>query len=57
MILPLKKKVPYLLEKMAMSAQPVKRQTIKMVKDSQAIRWQQPANCLRVFDHFLGLGL
>ena len=57
MILPLKKKVPYLLEKMAMSAQPVKRQTIKMVKHSQATRWQQPANCLRVFDHFLGLGL
>ena len=28
-----------------------------MVKHTQAIRRQQPTNCLSVFDHFLGLAL
>ena len=28
-----------------------------MVKHTQTIRWQQPANCLSVFDHFVGLVL
>ena len=30
-----------------------------MVKHTQAIqiRWQQPRNCLSVFDHFVGLAL
>ena len=28
-----------------------------MVKHKQAIRRQQPANCLRVFDDFVGLAL
>ena len=28
-----------------------------MVKHTQTIRWQQPANCLSVFDHFAGLAL
>ena len=27
----------------------------KMVKQTQTIRWQQPANCLSMFDHFVGL--
>ena len=26
-----------------------------MVKKTQTIRWQQPTNCLSVFDHFVGL--
>ena len=34
-----------------------KRQPHKMVKHAQTIRWQQPTNCLSVFDHFLGLAL
>ena len=28
-----------------------------MVKHTQTIRWQQPTNCLIVFDHFVGLVL
>ena len=28
-----------------------------MVKHTQKIRWQQPTNCLSVFDHFEGLAL
>ena len=28
-----------------------------MVKHTQTIRWQQSANCLSVFDHFVGLAL
>ena len=32
-----------------------KRQTHKMVKHTQTIRRQQPANCLSVSDHFVGL--
>ena len=28
-----------------------------MIKETQIIRWQQPTNCLRVFDHFEGLAL
>ena len=28
-----------------------------MVKHTQTFRWQQPTNCLSVFDHFLGLAL
>ena len=28
-----------------------------MVKPTQTIRWQQPMNCLSVFDHFVGLAL
>ena len=28
-----------------------------MVKHTQAILWQQPTNCLIVFDHFMGLTL
>ena len=28
-----------------------------MVKHTQTIRWQQPTNCLSVFDHFVGLAL
>ena len=31
----------------------VKRQPHTMVKDTQTVRWQQPTNCLGVFDHFL----
>ena len=26
-----------------------------MVKHTPAISWQQPTNCLSVFDHFVGL--
>ena len=29
----------------------------KMIKHTQTIRWQQPTNCLSVFDHFVGLAL
>ena len=29
----------------------------KMVKHTRKIRRQQPTNCLRVFDHFVGLKL
>ena len=32
-----------------------KRQHHKIVKHTQTIRQQQPANCLSVFDHCLGL--
>ena len=35
----------------------VKLQPIKMVKYTQTIRRQHPANFLSVFDHFVGLGL
>ena len=28
-----------------------------MVKNTQTIRWEQPTNCLSVFDHFMGLAL
>ena len=28
-----------------------------MVKHTQTIRWQKPANCFSVFDHFVGLAL
>ena len=28
-----------------------------MDKHTQKIRWQQPRNCLSVFDHFVGLAL
>ena len=28
-----------------------------MVKHTQTICWQKPANCFSVFDHFMGLGL
>ena len=28
-----------------------------MVKHTQKIFWQQPTNCLSVFDHFVGLAL
>ena len=28
-----------------------------MIKKTQTIRWQQPTNCLKVFDHFVGLPL
>ena len=34
-----------------------KRQPYKMVKHTQTIRWQQPKNCLNVFEHFVGLAL
>ena len=37
--------------------QPFDRQPHKMVKHTQAIRPQQPTNCLSVFDHFVGLVL
>ena len=30
-------------------------QSQKMVKHTHTIRRQQPSNCLRVFDHFVGL--
>ena len=33
------------------------REPHKMVKHIQIIRWQQPSNCLSVFDHFVGLSL
>ena len=33
------------------------RQPHKMVKHTQTIRRQQPANCLSVFVHFVGLAL
>ena len=36
---------------------PLKRQPHKMVKHTQAIRRQQPTNCLTVFDHFVVLAL
>ena len=26
-----------------------------MVKHTQTIRWQEPKNCLSMFDHFMGL--
>ena len=26
-----------------------------MVKHTQTIRWQQPTNCLSIFDHFVAL--
>ena len=28
-----------------------------MIKHTQTIRWQQPTNCLSVFDHLVGLAL
>ena len=28
-----------------------------MVKHTQTIRWQQPRNCLSLFDDFVGLAL
>ena len=28
-----------------------------MVKHTQTIRWQQPTNCLSMFEHFVGLAL
>ena len=28
-----------------------------MVKHIQTIRWQQPTNCLSMFEHFVGLAL
>ena len=28
-----------------------------MIKHAQTIRWQQPTNCLSVFDHFMRLAL
>ena len=28
-----------------------------MVKHTQTIRWLLPTNCLRVFDHFVGLAI
>ena len=28
-----------------------------MIKHTQTIRWQQPANCFGLFDHFVGLAL
>ena len=28
-----------------------------MVKHTQTIRWQEPKNCLSMFDHFMGLAL
>ena len=34
-----------------------KPQPPKMVRQTQVIRLQQPANCLSLFDHFVGLGL
>ena len=34
---------------------PFKRQSDKIVKHTQTIRRQQPANCLNVFDHFVGI--
>ena len=37
--------------------QPFKCQHHKMVKHTQAIRRQQPTNCLSMFDHFVGLAL
>ena len=36
---------------------PLKHQSHKMVKHTQLICWQQPTNCLSVFDHFVGLAL
>ena len=35
----------------------LKRQHHKMVKHTQSIRWQKPANFLSVFEHFVGLAL
>ena len=37
--------------------QPFKRQSHKMTKNTQPIRWQQPTICLSAFDEFLGLAL
>ena len=34
-----------------------KRQPNKMVKQIQTTRWQQPTNCLSVFDHIVGLAI
>ena len=28
-----------------------------MVKHTETIRWQEPTNCLIVFDHFVGLAI
>ena len=47
----------YLEEEMILSCSPLKRQSHKMVKHTQAIRWQQPTKCLSVFDHFVKLAL
>ena len=33
------------------------RQPHKMAKHIQTIHWQQPTNCLSVFDQFVGLEL
>ena len=32
-----------------------KHQPPEMIKHTQTIRWQQPTNCLNVFDDFVGL--
>ena len=36
---------------------PFKRQPHKIIKYTQTIHWLLPTNCLKVFDHFLGLRL
>ena len=38
-------------------SQPFKRQPEKMVEQTQTICQQKPANCLSMFDHFVGLAL
>ena len=36
---------------------PLSAQPYKMIKHTQTIHRQQPANCLSVFDHCVGLAL
>ena len=36
---------------------PLKHQPPTMVKHAQTTCWQQPTNCLSVFDHFWGLAI
>ena len=46
-----------ILLKMGIQFLPFNRQSHKMVKHTQTIRWQQRTNYLRVFDHFVGSAL
>ena len=41
----------------SLKSEPFKRQPHKLVKHNQAIRRQQPTNCLSVFDNFVRLAL
>ena len=47
----------HLVKKKLLGNYPLKHQSHKMIKQTQTIRWQQPTNCLSVFEHFVKLAL